>query len=544
MSPISIISHDSFKNMFEGMNVHIMDRSVAVKKINVMYENTCNDLKLEISKVGHVCTTADIWSSKSRSFLGVTCHWLNEDLQRRSVALACSRFAGTHSYDRVAEALDDIHKRFHLDTNKILATVTDNGSNFVKCFKEFGCNIDTINDEYTGIEEDDEEDNSDTMKPCIQSDDEYCTFLTLDLSETQVDVEKKYLPQHVRCASHTINLIATTDYNNSLKISNALRLKNTQIFSKCSKLWNKSGRPKSAEVIKHFLGHNLTIPGVTRWNSTYDAVCKIVSIKEKLAPLCDKLMIPGFKQSEVSFLEEYITIMQPLAETLDFLQGEQNTYYGYLLPSLVSMKTKLQKIKSSGKIKQLYSPLEAIINSVEQRFKDIFSLNMNSKTAVIAAVVCPRFKMRWYSAFKVTTNDIPSFKEIQGWVVAAVESFIEETKKKVTVVSESDDPFFDFQEDESEIELPRLKNDIDANTNASLSELEVLKYLNDTRITLDMLNDYKYIKQVFLKFNTILPSSASVERLFSFAQIVNAPRRNALSDQNFEKLVVLKANLK
>lgn len=41
-----------------------------------------------------------------------------------------------------------------------------------------------------------------------------------------------------------------------------------------------------------------------------------------------------------------------------------------------------------------------------------------------------------------------------------------------------------------------------------------------------------------------MPSSASVERLFSFATITNYCKANRLSDEMFEKRVVLKANLK
>jgi len=57
-----------------------------------------------------------------------------------------------------------------------------------------------------------------------------------------------------------------------------------------------------------------------------------------------------------------------------------------------------------------------------------------------------------------------------------------------------------------------------------------------------MLDDYPYIKEIFKKFNTSLTSSAPVERLFSFATLVNSPRRHGLSDKLFEKLVLLKAN--
>lgn len=82
----------------------------------------------------YVSTTADIWSAKKRNFFGVTCHWVTKDLKWQSAALACKRFKGVHSYERVAEMLEDAHGEFNLKIEKITATVTDNGSNVVKAF--------------------------------------------------------------------------------------------------------------------------------------------------------------------------------------------------------------------------------------------------------------------------------------------------------------------------------------------------------------------------------------------------------------------------
>ena len=50
------------------------------------------------------------------------------------------------------------------------------------------------------------------------------------------------------------------------------------------------------------------------------------------------------------------------------------------------------------------------------------------------------------------------------------------------------------------------------------------------------------MKTLFIKYNTTLPSSAPVERLFSFGGITLSPKWSKLSDQTFEQLVLLRSN--
>ena len=73
-------------------------------------------------------------------------------------------------------------------------------------------------------------------------------------------------------------------------------------------------------------------------------------------------------------------------------------------------------------------------------------------------------------------------------------------------------------------------------------DLEVLQYLQDPGKSFEILERYPNIKKVFMRCNTSLPSSAPVERLFSFAGMIHAPKRTRLTDANFETLVLLKAN--
>ena len=77
------------------------------------------------------------------------------------------------------------------------------------------------------------------------------------------------------------------------------------------------------------------------------------------------------------------------------------------------------------------------------------------------------------------------------------------------------------------------------NTDAG-TELDV--YLNDTSREIVSLLKFPGILKLLKKYNTPLPSSAPVERLFSLGGQILVPKRNQMTDVHFERQLLLRAN--
>jgi len=270
-----------------------MCRETLCKRINEKSLVVSAAIRQALNESVSVCTTADIWSCLKKSYMGVTAHFISEQMTRVSVALACKRFKGAHTYDAIAEMLVNIHADFGLDNKKVAFTVTDNGSNFVKAFTEFQDELSLVNDNNEELEEDDDE---------VES-----IYIDDILSDQTTSTTDAYLPKHMRCASHTLNLVATTDVKNAVaNDTGTFKRLYGSTTAKCSRLWtNVSRSSKASDIVESIIPVSLRAPGETRWNSTYDAIKRLleVRVREKLPQLMDALKIPRFKSQEMELLQ-------------------------------------------------------------------------------------------------------------------------------------------------------------------------------------------------------------------------------------------------
>ena len=163
------------------------------------------------------------------------------------------------------------------------------------------------------------------------------------------DDDAMTLPPHMRCASHTLNLVSCTDIDKWLLSIPATKALYRNATTKCTGLWNKASRSTlAAETVHDIIANKLLVPCTTRWNSFYDALARICGIPMvELNTITSKFGLTAVTKREHQFIREYCTVMKPLTVALDILQGEDHCYHGTLLPTLEMLIFKTLQLKSA-----------------------------------------------------------------------------------------------------------------------------------------------------------------------------------------------------
>nr|XP_042906160.1 uncharacterized protein LOC122270921 [Parasteatoda tepidariorum] len=174
---------------------------------------------------------------------------------------------------------------------------------------------------------------------------------------------------------------------------------------------------------------------------------------------------------------------------------------------------------------------QSILKNFNSRFSAFLTLTgPTAEYAILAALSYPRFKNQWFSCV-----DASEHTRLKNLLISVITKEFSETAQPIinSNVTKEENEFFDFD----------IYKDCLLGKPKGKAELIIASFFSEESQDLKILNRYPEIKNIFLKYNTPLPSSAPVERLFSFATMINTPKTNKLSDQLFEERVVLKTNL-
>src|SRR5436190_1166777 len=103
----------TFYSFFSGAKTEVT-KAILINNLNYKQkEEYVESLKNKLLTISYVCTTADIWSANNKSYMGVTCHYLDDRLKRHSTVLACKRMKYSHTHLQIAKTLLNIHAAYN-----------------------------------------------------------------------------------------------------------------------------------------------------------------------------------------------------------------------------------------------------------------------------------------------------------------------------------------------------------------------------------------------------------------------------------------------
>uniref|UniRef100_A0A3Q1BM98 BED-type domain-containing protein n=1 Tax=Amphiprion ocellaris TaxID=80972 RepID=A0A3Q1BM98_AMPOC len=492
--PLSVVEHKSFRDFLKIVDpkYNSVCRKTLTSKTETVAGLRRDKLKTQLSNSDSVSVTVDIWSDRRmRGFLGVTVHYMEIDqdnIQLKSNLLACDRFKGSHTGERICEQFEAICHEYDIKS-KLDYVITDNAANMRKAFTV------CFPSEEGEVHDDDHLDDPE---------------LWHDLSPDNQEVVDAAMArkQRLQCFAHTLQLVVGDGLKDTKVTTSSLSK-----LSKLSSLLHTSTTFK--EEFEAAYGERNSIPAAvnTRWNSTLRQV--------QAALRCDHLKLSSvlekvghreltFTAREWSLLKELVDILKPFAEATHMTQGEKLVTISSVVPSVLALNHHLEKmipqVRFLGSLVRIY---------------------------LKAAALDPAFALYWVDHHVLASPGIRA--EVAKEVKDAVEA-------DPPVSHEEGD---EYLEEEGLFAAYRKRQRKDANATPALQLSHYLNLCEGQSVLSFWAMHMKALPSLFrvaIRVLAVPATSAPVERVFSHGGIIMRPHRAQMTDRLLANLIFCKCN--
>ena len=358
------------------------------------------------------------------------------------------------------------------------------------------------------------------------------------------DMESPHLPPHQRCAAHTFSLVGTTDaIKGEGKLLPAVKTKMRKAFAKCCKFWVSYRRTShAADLTKTILHAAPYIPVKTRWNSQYLGIKWLLQRdKDDLRKVFNSVEVNSSALTDACWqvMKDYVAVMSPIAGAITYLESQKNMYLGHLIPTVKAVIIKLRRL--TDEIESFAPMTKYLRERVEERFKGVLT---NSYCQLATAFHPDRRMVGTRSTDRAGSEDFAAKADLRASMVSALEELCDlepDTQEGEGREGDSGGENLSGTEGDGLFDV-FASGPSSQNTPVVFDAVDTVKRFLAAKRPAKMFLDCKVLARAFIKYNTPLPSSAPVERMFSVGGDILRPKRSSMADDNFERAMFLRIN--
>ncbi|XP_030765200.1 zinc finger BED domain-containing protein 1-like [Sitophilus oryzae] len=489
--PLQIVEDRGFREFTKKLNplYTLPSRKMLTSKlIPELYQTEIHKLKSKLSAVDHVGVTTDLWTSDTiNHYITITIHFI-ENAELHTSALQTSEVQGSQTGSHIASELMEIFNKWEI-SRKVVTVVSDNGANIKSA----------INDHLH--------------------------------------------MHHHPCVAHTLNLTVKDGLiqNNELNV----------ILQKCRNIVGHFKHSAIAVEKLSTMQQQMNSPQlkvkqdvVTRWNSTYIMLDRLIAIKASITAVMSSLpKAPEMLNAEEwLILEDCICVLKPFDLMTTTLSGEKYVTLSSIIPLVRGLQYSLNRMNC----------LTDIGNKLKVDLLAIISRRLGSyerdKISAKATFLDPRYKKQAFGSQDNANN-------AEKWIIEELGSLIAETSLEApTTVSQSEVDHADSDNtlweylDKKITDSTNVRN-TSPTAKAILMVKQYLSMANTPRSSSPLAfwsaneNLFPALFKMHKKYLCAPATSVPSERIFSKSGIITNSRRNRLSAKNLNQIIFLNTNL-
>lgn len=488
--PLSTTEKKGFQHLMKTIcpSYSVPSRNTITRLIDSKYEIISNILKEKLYNIQNYCLTTDVWTDvmNTRSYLGLTCHFFEEG-SLKSIAIGIQVLDDNHSSYYLQNIIKTLCVDWKIESNKIVAILTDNGANIVKAVHDF--------------------------------------------------VGKN---KHLPCFAHTLNLVIQKAVEETRSLDAIIgKVKNIVTFFKHSVSAHDElvKLQKNSDKSPKILVQEVT----TRWNSKLYMLQRFIELSDFISTiLLQKPKAPTMLTgTEIAIVKEIINIMMPIEQVTKELSGQEYVTSSIVIP-LISCMTKAIESTNMEETSDISSELKAkTLNEIQKRFKNVEKVHI----LAISTILDPRFKKIYFSDALSCAKAISDITDLIG-TGSNARSTSSSSQGECIVDTDTSSGIWQFHKqmvNDANKRLPDNSQEMGDIMKQYLREPLMDRKSDPFLYWSTRSAVWPDLTKLALQYLSVVATSVPSERLFSSANNTLTENRNRLDPERLSKLLFLKS---